>query len=157
MDEEQVERFNLLMLTKGNRQYLQSPFAFNWLPYVTSLYGDRIHPISGARSRHWGLDIGLPQGTEILSGQDGTVTFAADAGAYGLLVVIDDGQGLVSRYAHCSVLHVSVGQVVSTGDLIARVGSTGNSTGPHLHLEIIKNGRHLNPLIFTVTNHHLDW
>ena len=156
MDEEQLQRFHLLMLTKGNRQYLQSPFDFNWLPFVTSHYGYRIHPISGERSRHWGVDIGLPQGTEILSGQDGTVIFAGDAGGYGLLVVIDDGNGLVSRYAHCSVLYVSVGQVVSAGDIVARVGSTGNSTGPHLHLEIIKNGRHLNPLLFTVTNHHLD-
>ena len=155
MDEEQLQRFNILMVTKGNRQYLQSPFGdMNWLPFVTSYYGWRIHPISGARERHWGLDIGLPEGTEILSGQDGTVIFAENSGGYGLLVVIDDGEGLVSRYAHCSVLYVSVGDIVSAGDLIARVGSTGDSTGPHLHLEIIKNGRHLNPLIFTVTN---DW
>jgi len=156
MNEEQTEHFHVLMLTKGNRQYLQSPFDFNWLPHVSSLYGWRIHPITGAVSRHWGLDIALPEGTPILSGQDGTVIFAAYSGGYGFLVVIDNGEGLVSRYAHCSVLYVTVGQEVSAGDMIARVGSTGQSTGPHLHLEIIKNGRHLNPLIFTVTNHHLD-
>ena len=156
MDEEQARRFHILMLTKGNRQYLQSPFSFNWLPFVTSLYGYRISPISGTKQRHWGLDIGLPQGTEILSGQDGTVIFAGDAGGYGLLVVIDDGEGLISRYAHCSVLYVSVGDEVNAGDVIARVGSTGQSTGPHLHIEIIKNGRHINPLLFTVTNHHLE-
>ncbi|MCL2565883.1 MAG: peptidoglycan DD-metalloendopeptidase family protein [Defluviitaleaceae bacterium] len=156
MNEEQTERFHLLMLTHGNRQYLQSPFDFNWLPFVTSLYGYRIHPISGNIERHWGLDIGLAEGTPILSGQDGTVIFAADAGGYGLLVVIDNGEGLVSRYAHCSALYVSVGDEVVAGDIIARVGSTGQSTGAHLHLEVIKNGRHLNPLIFTVTNHHLD-
>ena len=155
MDEEQTQRFNLLMLTHGNRQYLQSPFAFNWLPFVTSFYGYRIHPIHGGRSFHWGLDIGLPEGTEILSGQDCTVIFAAYAGGYGYLVVIDNGEGLVSRYAHCSVLLVNVGDVVVAGDLIARVGNTGASTGAYLHLEVIKNGRHLNPLIFTVTNHHL--
>jgi len=155
MDEDQTQHFNLLMLTHGNRQYLQSPFTFNWLPYVTSLYGYRIHPINGGIERHWGLDIGLPEGTEILSGQDGTVIFAGDAGGYGLLVVIDNGEGLVSRYAHCSVLYVSVGDEVSAGDIIARVGNTGASTGAHLHLEVIKDGRHLNPLIFTVTNHHL--
>jgi len=169
MDAEQTERFHVLMLTKGNRQYLQSPFDFNWLPHVTSLYGYRIHPINGQVSRHWGLDIGLPEGTPILSGQDGTVIFAAYSGGYGFLVVIDDGEGLVSRYAHCSILYVNVGDVVSAGDVIARVGNTGASTGAqapgrkhrgastgaHLHLEIIKNGRHLNPLIFTVTNHHL--
>jgi len=155
MDEEQAERFQVLMLTKGNRQYLHSPFDFNWLPFVSSLYGWRIHPITGERSFHWGLDIALPEGTPILSGQDGTVIFAAYSGGYGFLVVIDNGEGLVSRYAHCSIIYVTVGQEVSVGDVIARVGSTGQSTGPHLHLEIIKNGRHLNPLIFTVTNHHL--
>jgi len=155
MDAEQTERFHILMLTKGNRQYLHSPFDFNWLSYVTSLYGYRINPFNGTIERHWGLDIGLPEGTPILSGQDGTVIFAAYTGGYGFLVVIDDGEGLVSRYAHCSVLYVNVGDVVSAGDVIARVGSTGQSTGAHLHLEVIKNGRHLNPLIFTVTNHHL--
>ena len=127
------------------------------MSFVTSLYGYCIHPISGELSRHWGLDIGLPQGTEILSGQDDIVIFAGDVGGYGLLVVIDNGEGLVSRYAHCSVLYVRVGDVVNVGDLIARVGSTVQSIGPHLHLEIIKNGRHLNPLLFTVTNHHLDF
>jgi len=155
MDEEQTERFDLLMLTKGNRQHLQSPFGFNWLPFVSSLYGYRIHPIHGGLSMHWGIDIALPEGTPILSGQNGTVIFAGNAGGYGLLVVIDDGEGLVSRYAHCSFIYVSVGQEVSAGDVIARVGNTGDSTGPHLHLEILKNGRHVNPLIFTVTNHHL--
>jgi len=155
MDEEQTEHFHVLMLTKGNRQYLNSPFAFNWLPYVTSLYGYRINPFNGTIERHWGLDIGLPQGTPILSGQDGMVVFATYTGGYGFLVVIDDGDGLVSRYAHCSVLYVSVGDVVSVGDIIARVGSTGQSTGPHLHLEVIKHERRLNPLIFTVSNHHL--
>ena len=155
MDEEQTDRFNLLMLTNGNRQYLHSPFSFNWLPFVSSFYGYRIHPINGGKSFHWGLDIGLSEGTEILSGQDGMVIFAAYSGGYGFLVVICNGEGLVSRYAHCSVLYVSVGDVVVAGDVIARVGSTGASTGPHLHLEIIKNGRHLNPLLFTVTNHHL--
>ena len=156
MDAEQTDHFHVLMLTKGNRQYLQSPFSFNWLPYVTSLYGYRISPFGGGTiERHWGLDIGLPEGTPILSGQDGRVVFAAYAGGYGFLIVIDDGEGLVSRYAHCSILYVRVGDVVSAGDMIARVGSTGQSTGAHLHLEIVKNGRHLNPLIFTVTNHHL--
>jgi len=157
MDEEQAERFYILMLTKGNRQYLHSPFPFNWLPVMTSPFGYRIHPIHGGLAMHWGIDIALPEGTEILSGQDGTVIFAGNAGGYGLFVVIDDGEGLVSRYAHCSVIYVTVGQVVSVGDVIARVGNTGDSTGPHLHLEIIKNGRHINPLIFTVTNHHLGF
>jgi len=153
MNAEQLERYNVYMITKGNRQYLSSPFGdFNWLPYVTSYYGYRVHPISGEKNYHKGVDIAMPEGTEILAGQDGTVTFAGDSGDYGLVVVLDDGEGLVSKYAHCSALLVSAGQTVQAGDVIARVGNTGNSTGPHLHLEIIKDGQYLNPLYFAVTN-----
>jgi len=153
MNSEQLERFNVYMITKGNRQYLQSPFGeTNWLPYVTSYYGYRVHPVSGAKDYHKGADIAMPEGTEVLAGQDGTVTFAGSNGDYGLVVVIDNGEGLVSKYAHCSTLLVSAGQTVKAGDPIARVGNTGNSTGPHLHLEIIKDGNYLNPLYFAVTN-----
>ena len=153
MNSEQLERYNVYMATKGNRQYLSSPFGdTNWLPYVTSYYGYRVHPTTGAKNYHKGVDIGLPEGTEILAGQDGTVTFAGNSGDYGLVVVLDDGNGLVSKYAHCSVLLVSAGQTVHAGDVIAKVGNTGNSTGPHLHLEVIKDGQYLNPLYFVVTN-----
>jgi len=157
MDAEQLDRFRLLMATHGNRQHTGSPFDFNWLPFVTSHYGYRIHPIRGGMARHWGIDIGLPTGTEILATQDATVTFAGNAGGYGLLVVLDNGAGLVTRYAHCSALLVSAGQTVEMGDVIALVGSTGDSTGPHLHYEIIRHGQHLNPLFFALTNHHLAW
>jgi murein DD-endopeptidase MepM/ murein hydrolase activator NlpD len=153
MNAEQRERFNVYMITKGNRQYLQRPFGeTNWLPYVTSYYGYRVHPITGEKNYHKGLDIGMPEGTEILAGHGGTVTFAGNSGDYGLVVVIEDGDGLVSKYAHCSALLVSAGQTVNAGDLIAKVGNTGQSTGPHLHLEIIKDGVYLNPLYFAVTN-----
>jgi len=153
MNSEQLERYNVYMATKGNRQYLESPFGVtNWLPYVTSYYGYRVHPTTGAKNYHKGVDIGMPEGTEILAGQTGTVTFAGDSGDYGLVVVLDDGNGLVSKYAHCSVLLVSAGQTVQAGEVIAKVGNTGNSTGPHLHLEVIKDGQYLNPLYFVVTN-----
>jgi len=153
MDAEQLDHYNLLMATKDNRQYLQSPFGeTNWLPFVTSYYGYRVHPINGGKDYHKGIDIALPTGTDILAGQNGTVTFAGDSGGYGLVVVIDDGNGLVSKYAHCSTLLVSAGQTVQAGDVIARVGSTGSSTGPHLHLEVIKDGQYLNPLFFVITN-----
>ena len=151
MDSDQRERYNLYMILKGNRQYLQNPFNKNWLPFVTSRYGYRVHPTSGKKDYHKGVDIGLPAGTDIMAGQDGTVTFAGNNGAYGLVVVIDDGAGLSSKYAHCSTLYVAVGQIVQAGDKIALVGNTGNSTGAHLHLEIIKDGNYLNPLYFAVT------
>ncbi|MCL2829082.1 MAG: peptidoglycan DD-metalloendopeptidase family protein, partial [Oscillospiraceae bacterium] len=157
MDAEQLDRFRLYMLTLGNRQHVASPFDFNWLPFISSHYGYRIHPIRGEMARHWGIDIALPTGTEILATHDGTVTVAGNAGGYGLMVEINDGAGIVTRYAHCSALLVRVGQTVEVGDVIALVGSTGDSTGPHLHFELIKNGRHLNPLFFALTNHHLAW
>lgn len=153
MDSEQLERYNIYMTLKGNRQYLASPFGdTNWLPHVSSYYGYRVHPISGEKNYHKGVDIGMPTGTEILAGQDGIVTTASYDSGYGYYIVLDDGAGLVSKYAHCSVLLVSAGQTVKTGDVIAKVGSTGNSTGSHLHLEIIKDGQYLNPLYFAITN-----
>lgn len=151
MSTDQAEMFEVYMQTKGNRQYLINPFGFNWLPYVSSYYGWRVHPISGEKDYHKGIDIAVAQGTEILAGHDGVVTQAGDAGGYGLVVVIEGDKGLVSKYAHCSELLVSAGQEVKKGDVIAKVGSTGNSTGPHLHLEILKNGQYLNPIFFGET------
>ena len=159
MNAEQVELYNILMATKGNRQYVSNPFGeTNWLPYVTSYYGYRVHPISGGKNFHKGVDIGMAQGTEIVAGQDGVVSQAGDAGDYGLVVVIEgtmqDGRTLTTKYAHCSELLVSAGQEVKKGDVIAKVGSTGNSTGPHLHLEVLVDGQHLNPLYFADTGDH---
>jgi len=152
MDAEQREMFGVYMETKGNRQYLVNVFDFNWLPLVTSNYGYRVHPISGAKDYHKGIDIGVPTGTDIMAGQDGRVTAAAfDSGGYGWYVVIEDDEGLVSKYAHCDSLLVSVGQEVKKGDVIAKSGNSGNSTGPHLHLEVIKNGQYLNPAYFAET------
>lgn len=152
MNAEQRQRYNLLMDSNGNRMLIGSPFRFNWVPYISSHYGYRIHPITGARAFHTGIDIALPTGTEILAGGTGVVQFAGDNGGYGLTVVIDYGNGITALYAHCSQLLVSVGQTVNRGDVIALVGSTGNSTGPHLHLEVMRNGRRLNPLFFAETN-----
>jgi murein DD-endopeptidase MepM/ murein hydrolase activator NlpD len=149
MTSDELGRYAILMQTKGSRQYLANPFGdMNWLPYVTSYYGYRIHPISGEKNYHKGVDIGLPTGTPIQSGQDGTVTFAGYSGDYGNVVIIEDDKGLVSKYAHCDTLNVAVGQTVKTGDVIATVGNTGGSTGSHLHLEILKNGQYLNALYF---------
>lgn len=159
MDTEQAQLFNILMMTKGNRQYVSNVFGdTNWLPYVTSYYGYRIHPISGEKNYHKAVDIGMPQGTEILAGHDGVVTQAGEAGSYGLIVVLEgameDGRTLTTKYAHCSELLVSAGQEVKQGDVIAKVGSTGDSTGPHLHLEVLVDGQYLNPLYFTDTGDH---
>lgn len=155
MSAEQKEICEILLQTKGNRQYVKNVFGMNWLPYVTSYYGYRVHPISGEKNYHTGVDIGMAQGTEILAGHDGTVTLAGNAGGYGLCVAIEgeayEGHTLTTKYGHCSQLLVSVGQEVKAGDVIAKVGSTGNSTGPHLHLEVLVDGQYLNPLYFADT------
>lgn len=146
---EEQEMFNLYMQTKGNRQYTASPFDFDWIPYVTGYYGWRIHPTTGEKDYHKGIDISVPTGTDILAGHDGKIIQAAyDAGGYGYYIAIEGKDGLVSKYAHCDRLLAGVGQQVKKGDVIAKSGNTGHSTGPHLHLEVIKNGRYLNPLFF---------
>jgi murein DD-endopeptidase MepM/ murein hydrolase activator NlpD len=109
---------------------------------ITSRYGQR------GRSFHYGVDIAGPVGTPIVAADAGVVTSSGWAGSYGILVTIDHGNGYVTKYAHNSSTLVTVGQKVQKGAQIARMGSTGNSTGPHLHFEIIHNGRNVNPLNF---------
>ncbi len=109
---------------------------------VTSRYGE----ISSIRtSAHTGLDIAATQGTPIKAVSSGTIIYSGYSGAYGYLVKIDHGEGFQSWYAHSSQLYVSEGEYVNAGDIIAAVGSTGNSTGPHLHLELRINGQTVNP------------
>ena len=155
MSADQREICEILLQTKGNRQYVKNVFGTNWLPYVTSYYGYRVHPISEEKNYHTGVDIGMAQGTEILAGHDGTVTLAGEAGGYGLCVAIEgeayEGHTLTTKYGHCSQVLVSAGQEVKAGDVIAKVGSTGNSTGAHLHLEVLVDGQYLNPLYFADT------
>jgi len=152
MDGEQWQHYMLLMQSRGNRQYSASPVAFNWLPFVSSDYGWRIHPILGAKDRHMGVDIAMPIGTEILAGHDGTVSIGYDVDGYGHFITLTGADGLVTRYAHLDRFLVNNGQMVSVGDVIALSGNSGRSTGPHLHFEVIKKGRHLNPLFFALTN-----
>ena len=102
MNADQKEICEILLQTKGNRQYVKNIFGTNWLPYVTSYYGYRVHPISGEKNYHTGVDIGMPEGTEILAGHDGTVTLAGNAGGYGLCVAIEGeaykGHTLTTKY-----------------------------------------------------------
>lgn len=109
---------------------------------ITSRYGARSRIRSSA---HTGLDIATSTGTPITPIAAGTVTYAERKGSYGNLVIVSHGNGIESYYAHCSKIYVSVGQKVEKNTVISAVGSTGNSTGPHLHLEIRQNGTPLNP------------
>ena len=103
-------------------------------------------------STHTGLDIAASTGTPIKVIADGTVTSAQYTGSYGYLVKVDHGNGVESWYAHTSKMYVKAGDEVKAGDVIAAVGSTGNSTGPHLHLEIRINGQHVNPQKYIYNN-----
>ncbi len=109
---------------------------------ITSRYGESSNL---RRSTHTGTDIACSAGTDIKVIAKGKVTFAAYSGSYGNLVKIDHGNGVETWYGHCSKINVKAGQEVEAGDVIALVGSTGNSTGPHLHLEIRINGKTVNP------------
>jgi len=152
MAADQTQHFGILMMSKGARQFVANPFGINWLPYVTSLYGYRVHPITGVKDFHSGLDIALPTGTPIQAGFDGfVVAVGYDAGGYGNYVVIENSDGLQARYAHCDSVSVSSGQTVAKGDVIATVGNTGASTGAHLHIEVAKGGELLNPIYFVET------
>lgn len=109
---------------------------------ITSRFGERS---SLRRSTHTGLDIACTTGTDIKVVSNGTVTFSGKKGSYGNLIIVDHGNGVETWYGHCSKLYAKVGDKVNAGDVISAVGSTGNSTGPHLHFEIRINGNCVNP------------
>lgn len=113
---------------------------------ITSRFGWRIHPIHHSRSFHTGIDLAAPSGSAIRAAAGGTVIIAGSYGVYGKAVVIDHGGRMSTLYGHCSRLRVSVGAKVKQGQIIANVGSTGWSTGPHLHYEKRRNGSPISPM-----------
>ena len=121
---------------KGN------PVINGWL---SSGFGMRTHPVSGRGEFHKGLDFASPSGAKILSVGAGLVTWSDRRDGYGNLVEVDHGNGYITRYAHCRQNLVAVGDKVEKGQVIALVGSTGRSTGPHLHFEVVRDGEAVNP------------
>lgn len=116
--------------------------------YVTSGFGGRSDPIRGGRQFHKGIDFEADVGDPVMAVADGVVSFAGPRAGYGRTIEIDHGNGYVTRYAHNSQLTSRVGDLVRSGQQIARAGSTGRSTGPHVHLEVWENGRAVNPRKF---------
>jgi murein DD-endopeptidase MepM/ murein hydrolase activator NlpD len=112
---------------------------------LTSTFGNRSDPFVHRHAFHAGLDFAARAGTPIASSAGGIVAFAGFKRDYGWVVEIDHGNGLSTRYAHASELLVRTGQIVVPGDRIAMVGSTGRSTGPHLHFEVLRGGDHVDP------------
>ena len=144
---QQKDYENILKLMKENvGKMLNNPFPkVDWRKYITSEYGYRIHPITGEFSKHTGLDIGVASGTEIHSCMSGTVqTFNSGNSGFGLYLTVTNGM-YKTLYAHCSEILVQDGEKVNAGDVIAKVGNTGYSTGPHLHLEYFVNEVRKNP------------
>ena len=114
-------------------------------PRLSSNFGWRVHPIRRFGHNHSGIDLAAPIGSPIRAVSAGTVVFADPYAGYGNLVVIQHNDQITSHYGHCHELTVRTGQRVRAGEIIAYVGNTGRSTGPHLHLEVRRNGEPLNP------------
>ena len=115
--------------------------------YITSPYGNRLHPIQGVYRYHDGIDIGnAGYGAPVVAAADGVVTYTGVMGGYGNCVMINHGSGIVTLYGHGQEIKTTLGAVVKQGDIIMTVGSTGNSTGPHLHFEVRKNGLAVEPI-----------
>lgn len=140
----------LAKLSRSGGSYKGKPWTSNFLKPVNgsivSGYGYRIHPILKYKKMHYGVDISAPSGTPIKAGGDGKVIFADWRGGYGQCIMIDHGKGVVTLYAHLSRISVKNGQVVKAGAVIGNVGTTGLSTGPHLHFEVRLNGDPVDPL-----------
>lgn len=115
---------------------------------ISSGFGWRLHPLLGSWRFHSGIDFGASYGTTIRAADSGTVIFAGWYGGYGYAVIVDHGNGISTLYGHTSKLYVAEGQSVQLGDAIAAVGSTGLSTGPHLHFEVRKDGEPVDPLTY---------
>lgn len=144
----------LAVLENSDTQYVGGTFAWPAPGYytITSPYGMRVHPIIKTFSNHSGMDIGAPMGSYAIAANDGIVTKATYSYSYGNMVIIDHGGGVTTLYAHGSEILAQVGDVVKRGDAIMKVGSTGWSTGPHLHFEIRINGTTIDPYPYVTSS-----
>ncbi|MBQ7724277.1 MAG: peptidoglycan DD-metalloendopeptidase family protein [Lachnospiraceae bacterium] len=134
--------------TEGARQEFYTPLDLDWRSCIKSYYGYRKNPLTGARQFHRGLDLSVPEGTNVYASQSGTVVTADYDEDYGIYIVIADSGGYMTKYAHLESSYVSSGQTVRHGQLIGKTGSTGSITGSHLHIECLYNGEYYNPLFY---------
>ena len=146
--EDQLVVLENLVLNENLQNEVQPsgrPIVKGW---ISSYYGMRTHPLSGRREMHKGIDFAGKLGGPVIAVAKGVVTYAGKRYGYGQVVDIAHGNGYTTRYAHNSRLLVSVGDTVDKGFQIAEIGSSGRSTGPHVHFEVLKNGRSTNPVRF---------
>ena len=140
---------NLLDKLEGQRNLLASTPAIRPTGgWMTSRFGHRVSPFTGRKELHKGVDIANRKGTAILATANGIVSFAGKKGPMGNVVVIDHGHGMITRYAHLSEALKKQGDTVKRGDIIAQMGNSGRSTGPHLHYEVHLNGVPVNPATY---------
>ncbi len=148
----ELERLAAEEAKKGNATKYTGNGQFQWpcpsSRRITSYYGYRIHPVYNTRKFHSGIDIGAGYGNDIVAAESGTVITATYGSGYGKYVVVSHGSGITTLYAHCSSLLVAVGDKVQKGETIAKIGSTGVSTGNHLHFEVRINGSTTDPLTY---------
>lgn len=139
----------MIQKLQGSSGVRQGTGSYTWptpgYSNITSPYGMRYHPILKTNKLHTGIDIGAPSGAKIVAADGGSVIFSGWLGAYGNAIIVDHGAGISTLYGHLSSCSVGVGAKVSQGQTIGKVGSTGWSTGPHLHFEVRKNGSAVNP------------
>jgi murein DD-endopeptidase MepM/ murein hydrolase activator NlpD len=135
-------------LSQQRDLYVATPKGWPVDGRITSPYGQREHPMTGAREFHGGVDIAAEPGRPVRATADGIVSFAGWSGPNGNLVVLEHGFGFSTFYAHNKKVAVKTGQKVKRGDIVGYIGSTGNSTGPHVHYEVWRNGRSTNPQVF---------
>lgn len=141
IESEKLEELNL-----NNIEYTNGIWPIESYNDISSPFGERIHPISGKLSFHKGIDIPAPKDTDILACDDGIVLFSGVMNGYGNVVKLKHFDGKITLYAHNNSNLVKEGDIVKTGQVIAKVGTTGNSTGNHLHFETIVNNKNINPI-----------
>jgi murein DD-endopeptidase MepM/ murein hydrolase activator NlpD len=150
LQEQSLKELNRSFMEKSLRD-AHTPAIWPSIGLVTSDFGQRINPITGRHQFHMGIDIAARRGTPVYATADGVVVFAGRSGGLGRLVMISHGNGLKTRYGHLSETYVAPGQQVTRGTKIGAIGTTGRSTGPHLHYEVVKNGASVDPRKF-ITN-----
>ena len=150
--EDIANRLDQVFHVKRDPTYFWSSMPTVWpvAGWITSDFGMRRSPMTGARQLHSGLDIAAPYGASITAPGDGVVTFSGQHGGYGRAVIIDHGYGVATVFGHTSQLLVKQGDQVKRGMVIAKVGSSGRSTGPHLHYEVLVDGVPTNPMQYIV-------